>query len=140
MITLIRHAHCDDGSAGLSSLGKQQAAALEGHYDVVMVSPLLRAQQTFLRSNITGDLYITEPLVREQVTEDVDLLPGEAFHIESEERVDERVQTLKALLQQYVGRTICIISHADFIWHFTSHWAQGIQFGQWLSHGECIHC
>ena len=68
MIRVVRHTHRYDGipDPSLTPEGQQQAAALKGHYDLVICSPLRRTLQTLHCSRVTYRRLMVSELCREQ--------------------------------------------------------------------------
>lgn len=147
-LTFLRHAESkynlnllDDVDVTITEIGKEQASQCIGHYDIVICSPLKRCQETLDNSKITYDKLIIEPLCREIISVHSDILVGEIFEIESEENVTDRVNKFKTILHdlgKITSVNILVISHADFIWNFTSYWINDEQFGHWLDNAEFL--
>lgn len=141
-ITLLRHAESefnvgisDEPDVDLTDKGRLQAASLTGHYDLVLCSPLRRCLETLTRSNITYDEFRIEPLLREQITNQSDLLPGETFELESEEHLLDRIEKITLSLKGERG-SILLVTHSDFIWYWSSHLYESERFGKHLGNAE----
>ena len=117
----------------LTELGRQQVASLHGHYSLVIVSPLLRAQQTLQHSAITYDRLELSQLVREHRVDPCDFLLGE----EEETAVESEAELMRRgdlLLLQLRGlscehRSVLVVSHYDLICSVT---------GQSLGNAEAV--
>lgn len=138
---------CQQRDCGLTPRGAAQAAQLVAHQDadLVICSPLRRCLDTLRLSSVglearrRGAVVVT-PLCREVITDACDLLEGEDDTPESAEALNSRVAQFRGLLQRHQPwcRKIVVVSHADFIWHLTSHAHAGEVFGQWLGNGEML--
>jgi len=129
-ITIIRHAQSkfnagqfkDDSellNCPLSDFGKMQAKSLNQTFDVIIISTLKRAMETYLNSCIKADNVIESHLFREQrETSILNFLEGEEIIPETPDdvrkRAREAIEYLKTLNYENIG----IISHAYFIWYF----------------------
>lgn len=133
-ITIIRHAESlyNNGTATesqlknckLSEQGKVQASSeLNGlEFDLLILSPLKRAVETYAYSNIkTADIVISH-LFREWKTSKLNMMDGEeedpiGSSFETQEQFENRthlaLEFLKSLSEKY--KKIGIISHHDFI-------------------------
>lgn len=127
-ITIIRHAQ-SNYNAGLiknetigivdcrlSELGKTQAKCLNQTFDVIVLSPLKRAIETYTNSRIKAKNVIISPLFVEQmkiktVDQNQRILESP---IDMRKRAREAIELIKDL--DYVN--IGIISHCWFIWYF----------------------
>lgn len=142
------HPHSQQQDCGLTPRGAAHAARLVEHQDadLVVCSPMKRCLQTLSLSSMAldarrrGDVVVT-PLCREVRADACDFLEGEdGTRAETAASVTGRVVEFRALLRRYGARfkKIVVVSHADFIWHVTSHAHGGEVFGQWLGNGECL--
>jgi broad specificity phosphatase PhoE len=125
-ITFLRHAEsifnvdCKSNlrDCSLTTFGILQASTLNGHYDLIIVSPLLRAKQTLLHSNITYDHCIINNLIREFKTDPCDFFEDEEYKLETEDELMDRgnefINELKRL-----NSNILVISHCEFIFSIT---------------------
>lgn len=108
----------------LSTLGQKQATKLQGNFDLVICSPLQRAQETFFHSSIkTKDLLVSH-ICREIYDGNIiNLFPEEIGKVEVEtaEQTAQRIENLRELVhllsKQY--NKICIISHFCFLQKIT---------------------
>jgi broad specificity phosphatase PhoE len=131
-ITLIRHAHCEyiadktqpeakTINAKLSPLGVEQAKGLNLNFDLLIISPLRRAMETYTNSNIRVSKIIVCKTFRELMSEPINFLDTEEIKLETEEelsiRIEEAIAFLKTLEGQY--KNIGIISHWQFLRLFT---------------------
>lgn len=101
----------------LSETGRQQAAAVTGDFDTVIVSPLRRTRDTLTASKITYRRFLVSPCVREVVTDPGDTLDGETYQTEMINQVHDRIREFRALinaLEKTDGRTL-VVSHHDFL-------------------------
>ena len=129
-ITIIRHAQSkfnageyttDDElrNCELSELGKQQAKNLNHEFDLLVLSPLKRAIETYAHSNIKTKNVIICDLFREQKEEgQLNYLDFEEINPESIEDIKQRVLEAKDYLKMLSSNNIGIISHAVFIYYF----------------------
>jgi broad specificity phosphatase PhoE len=159
MISIVRHmesefnkTNIDNINCGITEKGKDDAKKLSGHYDLVLVSPLKRCQETLQYSNITYDQKIIVDLLREYKVNRCDFLENEEIIFEIEKEIIMRINEFKTLLRgifegivegikikgNYKDIKILVISHGDFIWYLTSEIEAGERFGQWLENGEMI--
>lgn len=121
MLSICRHAeslanigHSAELNTDLSIQGKKQAKQLQGQYDLVIISPMKRALKTFALSNIIANQVYIEPLFRERIYNQTDMLePREK--IETEEDFQQRILNIRKYLvqirTQYPLASILIISH-----------------------------
>ena len=121
---------------GLTQKGKMQADKLKGHYNVVVLSPLLRTRQTLSLSHITYDDLIICYLARECRSDISDFLPGELIMNETEEECIMRAKLLKKYLLTLCYDKILLISHYDIVFYMTHHKYDGELFGIALNNGE----
>lgn len=156
-IYLIRHAESwfnrDKSSkirnCGLTRKGIQQSLNLGNvlkpiEFDILIVSPLLRCQQTFEFSKLNFKTVIVHPLCREQKTDDCDFFCGEAKEFESDEQIELRILAFKNYLHDLIKKhqttkpisKIAIITHGDFIFQFVSENIEGTIFGHWFENAE----
>ena len=108
----------------LSEDGMTQARSLLGYYDVVIISPLVRALQTYSCSQIKSGQVLVSPLFREHRNNQ------ECNYFYNEERVQEtdeefKQRTIKAMgyirgLVSPSVNSICVIAHHDFIAKFST--------------------
>lgn len=137
-ITLIRHAESifnatkeDIINCDITSTGAKQAKILTGHYDIVIISPLLRTKRTLEESKITYDKLITCHLVREFIQDRCDIIEGEIFKKETEKSILKRINQFNDYLnnRKFKKKNIAVICHSDFIWYYTSNIINGSRFG-----------
>jgi broad specificity phosphatase PhoE len=113
-ITIIRHGQSQYNAGnfkvadcGLTDIGKQQAETLNEQFDVLVMSPLKRAIETHIYSNIKQQqIWISELFSETQK--------------DSESNDDVRLRAKKAIqfIDNFKSNNIGIISHCNFIWHF----------------------
>jgi len=130
MLYFLRHAEStansgekDELDVGLSENGFQQAKLLEGNYDLIICSPLRRAQHTLKESQMQYKYLLTSHLCRERIFGIRDILPGENFYLESDQDFDHRVNEFKKYLEnvKLIYEKILVIGHS---YHF-SVWPEG---------------
>ncbi len=128
-VFLLRHGEStfnagnDVTDAPLTCRGEHQAAALSGHYDLVVCSPLTRARQTLEHSNITYDKLIICHEAREHWTVNkCSYIPGEAMVRESEEELIARCNKLRNKLFEYSNsyKKILVVGHGITFYYLTS--------------------
>lgn len=143
-ITLLRHAQTefnrsgvDERDCGITDEGVSQAQKLEGHYDLVLLSPMRRCRETLRHSRITyDDIRILEPL-REHKKDLCDFLEGEEVVMETEDDVRERVKEVNKILATLPGIRILVVSHGDLLWQLTAKVGDdGEHYGEWLHNAE----
>lgn len=130
-ITIMRHAqskfnvgecrsHDELRNCKLTEFGKLQAQSLNGSFDIVIVSPLKRALETYVNSNIKSREIITSGLFREQQKENIPLncLELEETVLETDDDVRKRARDAIEFIKTLKCENIGIISHAHFIWYF----------------------
>lgn len=124
-VTFLRHAESifnvflhSEMDCDLSKKGIDQARALEGDYDVIILSCLRRTHQTLLYSRLTAKRILMTHLCREQQKDICDYMCGEDdSHRETEEELALRIDSFKDYLRREVkpGERVLVISHGDFI-------------------------
>ena len=108
---------------GLTLKGQEQAAALSGHYDLVVCSPLTRARQTLEHSNITCDKLIVSLEAREVRNNDKrNYLADEKQQIEMERDFIKRCLKLKRKVLEYTEfyKTVLVIGHCMTLFYLTA--------------------
>ncbi len=143
-ITFIRHAQSKFNSGEeyltsinceLSDKGKIQCSELKIHTDLLIISPLKRAIQTYANSNIkTKDIEINN-LFRECITSPLNKLDFENTNFietvnDSINRAKLAFEYLKSLNNKY--SSIVVISHHDFL-----HILLETQFGKNIYFRNC---
>ena len=134
-ITIIRHAQSkfnagqyktdeEIANCRLSEFGKSQAKNLTQSFDIVILSPLKRAIETYANSNIKCGKMIINDLFREY--KELEAKPLNFLELEKltpetlddlNKRINDAIQYLKTLPYNNIG----IISHGIFIHHFLEH-------------------
>jgi Histidine phosphatase superfamily (branch 1) len=125
-ITFLRHAESlfNENSrnielnCGLSEKGKKQASKLVGEYEYIIISPLLRTQETLYYSKIKYNEIETCDFLREHRVDPCDFLEGEKRVLETEEELDIRVGQCLDYLKDLVQRgksNILVLSHCEFL-------------------------
>lgn len=128
-ITLIRHGESafksDELDSSLSrncaltDIGKIQASQLSHNFDVLIVSPLKRALQTYTHSTIKTRRITVNELCREHRNGDpVNHLENEVYIGESIEDVFTRGRRFLELVQSIESDNVGVIAHSMFIWCF----------------------
>jgi broad specificity phosphatase PhoE len=123
---LIRHGesrhNADDKNRevdpGLSPLGKEQCSKIQGPVPLVIVSPMLRAQETLALSHLKYNRKITSPLFREAIMHGPScLMKGEVYEMlqESESALVSRVQLALDFIQNQAEDRIAIVGHGTFL-------------------------
>lgn len=131
-ILFIRHGESTANSgendcvdAPLSDKGLVQAQNVKLPFDVkyALVSPLLRARQTFENSVLKDVKMEICHLCRERVFSPRDLLPGEELVIESDEQFWSRVTAFNHKLKELEKEhgSVAVVGHS----YFFSAWPQG---------------
>ena len=143
-LTFIRHCESLSNSLNdseilnspLSLKGINDAEKLCGKYDLIIVSPLRRCQETYKYSKLYAPHIITNELFREHITTITECLENEEFKIESVENLLKRIQIAKEYLNKLDEENICIITHADFVFYFTHKIIDNEYYGIWLDNGN----
>ena len=119
-IHLLRHGesefnagNLDVFDAALTDLGKRQASTVEGHFDLVLCSPLTRAKETLRHSKITCDEMKIIEDARERKKDKSDFFPGKDRSLESIEELIRRVQRLKCDILDYCNeyQNVLVVGH-----------------------------
>jgi len=131
-ITFVRHAQslynaglADVKNCPLSPKGCQEASLLGGEFDLLVLSPLKRAIQTYAFSQIKAGEIVVSPLARENKTRTLNLLDGEcdppAGGWETGAEVQIRSLSLLNWLKERAGSSggsvfkVGVVSHHDFL-------------------------
>lgn len=142
-VTFLRHAeslfnkyNTSEKDCDLCPEGQLQAAALTGHYDVIIVSSLRRTHQTLLYSQIQGKRIFISDLCREQRKDICDYLEHEdTSYTESDEELALRIDCFKEYLRRTCqpSDSVLVISHGDFIFAATGHtnYPENATFHEW---------
>lgn len=129
-ITVIRHAQSKHNAGlcktedelrncALSDYGKQQATNLHQKFDILLVSKLRRAIETYKNSNITTEKVIFTDLVREQKeNHTLNFLEGEEIIPETPDQVRQRAREAIAFIKELGSSNVGIVSHGFFISYF----------------------
>jgi broad specificity phosphatase PhoE len=131
-ITLIRHAqskfnagHYNQNNpeevrnCRLTEYGVSQAYHLDLSFDILIISPLKRALETYINSNIKCKELITTDLVREQrENHPLNHLELEKIKPESADDIRIRARETIKLIRNLPFENIGIITHAFFISYF----------------------
>jgi broad specificity phosphatase PhoE len=130
-ITIIRHAQSLFNSGkvkdeelkncSLSDVGKTQATELNMSFDILIVSPLKRALETYVFSSIKVKEIRISPLFREFKSWKVNLLDNEnETEVETEEEMKKRAIEAMEYLNSLPHVNIGVITHFEFINSITS--------------------
>jgi broad specificity phosphatase PhoE len=124
-VCFVRHAESIFNAQGksekdcdLTEKGKQQAAHLQGEYDVVICSIMNRTRQTLALSQIKAGQVIYTDLCREKRTDICDFLPHEdETQVETMGELLQRIQRFIYFLKSQVSpyQSVLVVSHGDFI-------------------------
>lgn len=129
-ITIIRHAQSQFNAGNyktdeeirncrLTPLGIEQAKNLNNSFDVIIVSPLKRALETYLNSGIKTRQLIVSDLFREQKEDKpLNYLDFEEVEPENSETIRKRAIEAINFIKNLDSDNIGIISHGCFIWYF----------------------
>jgi broad specificity phosphatase PhoE len=143
-VTLLRHAESlfnkyltSEKDCDLSQEGKDQAAALTGNYDVIILSSLRRSHQTLLYSQIQGKRIFISDLCREKRKDICDFLEIEdPTNLESDEELSLRIDSFKNYIRQIItpNESVLVIGHGEFI--FTAlgktNYPENASFHEWI--------
>jgi hypothetical protein len=115
-ITCIRHGHPEQmvvGDPVLSTDGIKQANCLAGEYDLIILSPLRRAIETYVRSNISGKRVVICDEAREQRDNHMyNQLRSETPMTETVPEMFARCTKLRDFILSQPEENICIFSSA----------------------------
>ena len=132
-VTLIRHAQSkfnageikseqDLINCKLSANGINQATTINGSFNLLILSPLKRAIQTYTYSNIHTEDIIISHLFREQrENTPLNYLENESISPENDVQMKERVMVAVQYLKSCKPTNIGVITHAHFIYYFMKH-------------------
>jgi broad specificity phosphatase PhoE len=128
LITLIRHAESkfnngeakgsDEDNCRLSDNGIKQAQGLEFKFDLLVISPLKRALETYINSSIKVKNVEINLLFREWITNGksgLNFLELEERKTESKDELSTRVDSCIKYLKKSTAVNIGVISHYDFL-------------------------
>jgi broad specificity phosphatase PhoE len=126
-VTIIRHGQTNRNTgmesdpekiknSNLNILGVFQASKLEGEYELVLLSPLRRALETYAKSNIrTGEVRILDLLHERRDGSTYNSLELIEPFVESYEDVRFRANEVIRYLKTLPHRTVCMVSHGTFM-------------------------
>lgn len=126
-LTIIRHAQSiwnanlhkseqDAANCGLSDEGKKQASKLKLDTDLLIVSPLRRALDTYVRSKIkTAEVVISSLFIEYQDGKPLNYLESQPIINETPDDMVKRAKTAILYIKTLPHKNICIISHGDFL-------------------------
>lgn len=150
VVTLIRHAQSKFNAdkkhlarnCGLTKKGKSQARKLRGNFDIIFVSPLERSIQTLEYSQLNSLKIQKMNLIREFKRDPCDFF-DEELSTKKEDISDclKRVNTFKKYMTDLPNRyqKICVISHGDFLWHYTSYSLGSETYGYHFDNSESLY-
>ena len=158
-ITLIRHAEsafnvleeskCSDRQnvslldCALTPQGIEQCNALSLQFDLLLVSPLQRCQQTLQHSNIGYANCVVLHILREYKTDICDFRENEAIIYETEPDIIGRIEATKDVLEWIIANntelcSIGLVGHHDFFWYLTSEIIGDERFGTGLDNAGFV--
>lgn len=129
-VTIIRHAQSkfnageyksdeEVRNCRLTNYGVEQAKNLNHSFDILVVSPLKRALETYLNSGIRCRQLIMSDLFREQKEDKpLNFLDFEEIKPESHEDVRKRAKEAVEFIKNLKSDNIGIISHGCYLWYF----------------------
>ena len=118
-------------NVSLSSKGKSMAKTLNGHYDIVLLSPMYRTVQTLKLSNITFDKLIIRTDIREYKQTTGSFFESEDSTIKEEHLVfKDRVFNFKLFLDDFKDLNILVIGHGLFFKELMSNKIEHFENGQ----------
>lgn len=107
-------------NCGLSDQGKQQATSITGPVDLLILSPLRRALDTYVRSKLQEKRLVVSDLFREHATGASNCLELEDLSfVETQGALQKRVEDAIAFVKQQPETRVAILSHHDFLAAFT---------------------
>jgi broad specificity phosphatase PhoE len=121
----------------LSEEGRKQAQKITGPVNLLILSPLRRAIETYTYSKLQCRRIIMSDLFREHGTGPWNCLPREDLKWqETGTELETRVQRAIEFLRQQTETHITILSHHDFLVALTQALTQTPRY---LRNAECIH-
>lgn len=132
-ITLIRHGqtwrnfnraqqnpepefHENIANSGLSFLGEIQAIHIKGEFDLVILSPLRRAIETYAKSKIrTSEIIISDLVHERRDGTSYNAMDNEEPYEETHEQLTYRVNETIKYIKSLGHNRICIITHGSFM-------------------------
>jgi len=108
---------CD---AMLTKNGINQCKNLNGEFDIIFVSPLRRTLMTLENSQLKGKEVYVEPLIRERIFHERDMMMSEKhlpLKLETDEEFYGRVTAFQNKIKNYEMQnvSILVISHAYYL-------------------------
>lgn len=121
-VICIRHGQPDrtySSDPPLSDVGIQQAKELSGEFELIIVSPLRRAMETYTQSNIAGKRVMMTDLAREQLNGDPynEFRNEPYFSHESNHTMFKRAVQLRNFILEQPESSICIFSSAFTLYY-----------------------
>ena len=135
-VTIIRHAQSkfnageykteeEITNCRLTQYGIAQANSLNHSFDLLILSPLKRAFETYVNSNIKCKQIMISNLVREQLDgRSLNCLELETIGNESSDEVRKRAREAVEMIKNLKSDNIGIISHGCFIWYLLEQFDQ----------------
>lgn len=125
-------------NCGLSPVGKDQAAVVKGPTELLILSPLRRAIETYVHSGLQVKRIMIADCVRELVEDPSSELDLEKWiEKETPEDLQKRVAEAVALIACQPEKKITILSHAIFLNELGK--ALGISMRGWMGNAQVVH-
>lgn len=147
---LIRHAQSEQNAYGeilspeqlrnakLSPLGREQAATLERHVELLVISPLRRSLETYVFSGLKVKRLMVAECIREVVDNPASELDLEKWgRQETKEEVEKRLEETIQLIASQPEKEITLLSHICFLKALSD--KLGIKAGL-LANAQVLHC
>ena len=130
-IHILRHAQStfnasqgkvDEFDANITDLGKEQASAVEGDYDLIVISPMRRCWQTLENTKLTYKEIITIEEGREMKKHNCDFKEGEEVVVETEDEMFGRMEILWKKLREVAvnDKRVLFVGHHNTVFHLTA--------------------
>jgi broad specificity phosphatase PhoE len=120
----------------LTERGEEQARALTGSYDLLLVSPLRRAKDTLFFSQLQAKRIVYTPIVSEVYVDscdEEDRASEEKHAVEDEGHIQNRMSQLISYLKQHQSKKIGVLTHPRFIsWFILTHVPSSLHFSNTL--------
>lgn len=122
-ITVIRHCESlfnagkigpfEDLNCKITNFGMQQANSIDFTFDILIISPLKRALETYTNSKIKAN-----KIVINELFEEIHFEVPSFIEAESKEEIEKRVNNAKKFIEDLNYENIGIISHGAFLKYF----------------------